>query len=133
MAILVEMDYSNASDIFSIGCIIAELVKGAPLFPVCGQSQWYRYRREKTVLFNAIIGPFSDDMIYSIHKRFKGIFRSSNSDFPEIDIWVSAPIRKFVEDVSHLSVGVEHFFAICYQSLMLTCRFLSRTLRREIS
>lgn len=103
------MPVTSASNVFSIGCIIAELLLRKPLFPVCRAGRLYI--REKTVVFDTILGPFPDALVHDICKSFKGVFKYDNSDFPIFE-GVSETVREFCEDAEPLKVN-HPFTGIC--------------------
>ncbi|CAO3631485.1 unnamed protein product [Cunninghamella echinulata] len=55
--ILIQMQYTNAIDMWSLGCIVAELYLGMPLFP--GSSEFDQLSRIMNML-----GQLSDDMLH---------------------------------------------------------------------
>jgi glycogen synthase kinase 3 beta len=64
-------DYSTAIDVWSIGCVIAELIYGAPLFP--GESA-----TDQLVEIIKILGTPTKPQIYSMNPDFK------DNKFPQI-------------------------------------------------
>lgn len=97
------MVVNASSNVFSIGCIIAELLLRKPLFPICLPGPLYT--REKSVAFDTVLGPFSDAMIHDIRRYFKGVFKYENSDFPRYD-GVSTAVVQFCEQTEPLKVNV---------------------------
>ncbi|PPQ82343.1 hypothetical protein CVT26_013216 [Gymnopilus dilepis] len=92
----------EASDVFSLGCVLFELARRKPLFPQCPSGSLYR--REKAVLFDTILGPFPDHLIQDVRLIYSDVFRTSHSDGPEIDARMSRGIRDFADQALPLEV-----------------------------
>jgi len=52
------------SDVFSVGCVITELVNGTPLFPKCLEGPWYS--QEKMILFKKVLGTLPPAVVHKM-------------------------------------------------------------------
>ncbi|KDR81284.1 hypothetical protein GALMADRAFT_208067 [Galerina marginata CBS 339.88] len=80
------------TDTFSLGCIMFELWTGLALIPPCQPGPLYR--RDKTIAFDAVLGPFSDALIRDIRACYRGPFRFSDGA-PAVEWKVSFSLRSF--------------------------------------
>ncbi|PPQ71219.1 hypothetical protein CVT26_010997 [Gymnopilus dilepis] len=124
------MRYSEKSDGFSLGCLISELLLGRPLFPRCLPGP--NYRREKTILFDVILGPFPDDLISAIRRTYSGIFSTPTSDFPEVDASIHRRIRRYAEDALPLRALIDDDVALDLIESMVHLDFRLRVSLRHL-
>ncbi|PPQ66499.1 hypothetical protein CVT26_011187 [Gymnopilus dilepis] len=71
------MGTSFRSDIFSVGCIFWEMLKGRPMFAACeGQGC---YVKAKVHMFVVVLGEFPVDMVAHVRFLHEGIFKGRTS------------------------------------------------------
>ena len=64
-------------DEFAVGCIIAELITGCPLFL---PSSKLDYHVEKAMMFKRVLGPFPLDLARAIADKWPGTFDEDDLD-----------------------------------------------------
>jgi len=106
------------SDLFSVGCIFAELITQRPLFPSCENSPFSAY--EKALLFDAVIGFSSSALTERLRLAHPGWFDAFG--IAVLDDHVSKHVRKFLKSARIIQVNVSTEF---WYSWMLTTSHFS--------
>jgi len=101
-----DWGYSTHSDAFSVGCLIAEMVLQRPLFIPCNSVRFYQH--EKTLQFQTVLGPFSEDMIRKIHSKYSTIFDRHDGDSIYSGSGVSEEVLTFAANADSLQVCSVH-------------------------
>jgi len=101
-----DWGYSTHSDAFSIGCLIAEMFLRRPLFIPCKSVIFYQH--EKTLQFQSVLGPFSEDMIRKIHSKNSTIFDRHDADSIYSGFGVSEEVLEFAANSETLQVRSIH-------------------------
>ncbi|KAF9524048.1 hypothetical protein CPB83DRAFT_898193 [Crepidotus variabilis] len=97
--------YQNESDMFSIGCVVAEMVLNQPLFSACADGE--SYRREKTLMYMAVFGPFPPKFFEKVSKVYPeigdggGWFISDPVASSDVNLFLSnvQPLSSIITDV----------------------------------
>lgn len=100
-----------SADAFSVGCVVAELVLGEPLFPPCEERSSV-YRNEKALLYDAVAGRFSEEMAAKIE-----LFHPFTMDMSEIRPirypGISSTVDMFIQKTLYIEVCL-HIIVIVF-------------------
>ena len=91
----------HESDLFSVGCVVAELLLDRPLFPSCEGLPCSVY--QKTFLFQAVLGILPPSMIERLRSEFPGWFDAYGLVL--LDEMISPQIATFLETAKTLEVN----------------------------
>ncbi|PPQ79246.1 hypothetical protein CVT26_000821 [Gymnopilus dilepis] len=88
------------SDVFSVGCVVADLIFRHSLFPAVADGPLYKH--EKAILYDALLGPFPLTAKEDIRLRCPGVFDEREEDMNILDAGISADVRLFAESCCNL-------------------------------
>lgn len=106
------LEIGSDSDTFSLGCVIAEVLRRRPLFPYIKDSPLYQ--REKTALYDTILGPIPDFLMAEIRGAATGRYQYPMFSMVSIDSTISATVSQLCRDTPVLEVSRLYYYAMVY-------------------